>query len=300
MRAATTAIAWLAGLAILAAVSGYFVVLPQLGTPGPARDFAGMTGDPARGQYLIAAAGCVACHTDFKNKGAYLAGGPPLKTPFGTFYAPNITSHKESGIGGWTLTQFARAMVSGVSPDGRHYFPAFPYTSYTGMTARDIADLKSYLDTVKPASAPSRAHEVAWPYSDRSLIGGWKMLYFTDAPFEPVSGRSEQWSRGSYLVNVLGHCGECHTQRDYFGGATGRPHDGNSRGPDGARVPKLRSIQSKDGTKWSKDDLSASLQLGMTPTGDFLGDKMAAVVEHSTSKLTDADLAAMVEYLSSL
>ena len=278
----------------------YFAILPRLGQPGEPRDFASIAGDAERGKYLIAAAGCIACHTDFKKKGRFLAGGPALKTPFGTFYAPNITPHKQHGIGGWTLQQFSRALTAGISPKGEHYFPSFPYTSYTGMTSQDIADLKSYLDTVEPVAKQSRAHEVSWPFSDRRFVGGWKQIYFTRAAFEARTDRSAGWNRGAYLVNVLGHCGECHTQRDLLGGHIGDRHAGNSRGPNGSKVPRIKDLRTNSGEHWKKDELTMALQVGMKPSGDFMGDAMAEVVELSTSNLKTADRVAMAEYLISL
>lgn len=289
-------------LAVLAGVSSaifYWLVLPSLGLAGHARNFSRITGDRVRGQYLVAAAGCVACHTDIERKGKFLAGGPALKTPFGTFYAPNITSDAEHGIGRWSLAAFSRAITSGISPEGEHYFPAFPYTSYTGMTTQDIADIKAYLDTVPPVAVPSEAHDVRWPFSDRRFIGGWKALYFREEPFRVQSGNSKLWNRGSYLVNSLGHCGECHTQRNIFGGKTGRPQAGNSRGPEGSEVPGLRGLAAQS-PPWSKDDIVKTLELGITPSDDILDPPMAEVVDHSTSKLSPDDLSAIAEYLLSL
>ncbi len=284
-----------AGLAI-----GYFVILPQLGQPGEPRNFAGMTGDAKRGKYILTAAGCIACHTDVKQKGKFLAGGPALETPFGTFFAPNITPHKTHGIGGWSLQEFAAALIDGISPKGRHYFPSFPYTSYSGMKSQDIADLKSFLDTVEPVAKPSRPHRMIWPISDRRFVGGWKLLYFRRAEILPLSDKSAVWNRGAYLVNVLGHCGECHTQRDILGGQYGDKHAGNSRGPNGSNVPGIRKLRTASGNPWKKDELIMALQVGMMPSGDFMGDVMAEVVEHSTSKLKPEDLDAIAEYLISL
>lgn len=287
-------------LGMLGFAAVYFLALPQLGQPGKLRDFTGITGDASRGEYLIAAAGCIACHTDIKKKGKFLAGGAALKTPFGTFYAPNITPDKNHGIGGWTLAQFALALTAGISPKGEHYFPSFPYTSYTGMTAQDIADLKSYLDTVEAAAVPSRPHDLFWPFSDRRFVGGWKEVNFKPGQFEPAPGKPAAWNRGAYLVNVLGHCGECHTQRDVLGGHVGNSHAGNSRGPNGSKVPKIRDLRTGNGEHWTKDELTMALQIGMKPSGDFMGDVMAEVVEHSTGKLKPEDLSAMAEYILSL
>lgn len=280
----------LVGLVVV--VAGYVLVLPQLGRSVEPVDVSGLTGDPARGAYLAVAAGCLTCHTDYKKKGQLLAGGPAIETPFGAFYGPNITPDTEHGIGGWTAEQFSTALTAGRAPDGAHYFPSFPYTSYAAMKARDIVDIKSYLDTVPPVAEASRPHDLSWPFSDRVALGAWKHLNFNPA-------RNVDVSRGAYLVNVLGHCGECHTQRDLLGGKVGLPLAGNTNGPGGTTVPGLRRLTT-DGAPWTADNITLSLELGMKPNGDFLGDTMAEVVEHSTGKLRGKDRAAMAMYLLSL
>lgn len=284
-----------AGLALF-----YVFVLPGFGKEERALNFAGITGDGQRGKYLVEVAGCVTCHTDDKNKGAYLAGGPPLKTPFGTFFAPNITSDKTVGIGSWSVEDLGRALTAGIAPDGSHYFPAFPYTSYRNLKVQDIADLKAYLDTVGAVPKPSRRHKVSWPFSDRRFVGIWKTLYFAPNDDPAWAHKSGPAAHGAYLVNAVGHCGECHTQRDLLGGKTGPHLGGNTRGPDGTKVPGLRTLTKPDGTHWTVDDIVMSLKVGMTPSGDFLGDEMAKVVEHATSKLTPSDLQAMARYIRSL
>ena len=292
-------ILWLGALGLIVAIAGYILILPRLGQADLSAAVGGLSGDATRGEYLVIASGCIACHTDLKNKGKFLAGGAPLKTPFGTFYAPNITSDKTYGIGKWSSDQFAKAMLAGIAPDGGHYFPSFPYTSYAAMRPQDVADIKSYLDKVEPVSQPSKPHELGWPFSDRSFVGVWKELFFEPNAFKEHSDKSEAWNRGAYLVNVLGHCGECHTQRNLMGGQSGVPLAGNSNGPDGARVPGIRGLTARK-KPWSNNDLLLSLQVGMIPSGDFLGGTMAEVVAHSTSKLKPSDQAAMSEYIMRL
>ena len=283
---------WLAAIGVFCLVAGYLWVLPHLGRSTPPVSVAGLTGDSKRGAYLATAAGCLTCHTNYKTKGKLLAGGPAIKTPFGTFYGPNITPDKIHGIGRWSLEQFSKALTSGLAPNGDHYFPSFPYTSYALMRPQDIADIKSYLDAVTPVPSPSRPHDLTWPFSDRNAVGAWKLLNFNPS-------RSGTTNRGAYLVNVLGHCSECHTQRDLLGGKTGLPLAGNSNGPGGAKVPGLRGLNT-DGAIWTTDNIKLSLQVGMKPNGDFLGDTMAEVVEHSTGKLSDKDRSAMAGYLLTL
>ena len=144
-------------------------------------NYANLKGEPDRGAYVAIAGGCVVCHTDKENGGEILAGGAPLPTPFGTFHAPNITSHPQAGIGNWTLGEFVKAMVVGRSPDGAHYYPVFPYTSYTAMSPQDLVDLKSWLDTVEPVSSNAAPHEISWPFSLRVLLVGWKAMFFNTA-----------------------------------------------------------------------------------------------------------------------
>ncbi|MFT7576224.1 MAG: mono/diheme cytochrome c family protein [Alphaproteobacteria bacterium] len=283
---------WLAMIGVFFIVAGYYLVLPHLGRSTVAVTVTGLTGDPKRGAYVATAAGCLTCHTDYKHKGKLLAGGPAIKTPFGTFYGPNITPDENHGIGGWSLEQFSKVLTTGVAPNGNHYFPSFPYASYALMKAQDIADIKSYLSTVAAVGIPSRRHDLPWPFSDRNVVGAWKFINFN-----PVD--AEKMTRGAYLVNVLGHCTECHTQRDLLGGKTGVSLAGNTNGPSGARIPGLRGLAT-DATPWTAENIKLSLQVGMKPNGDFLGGTMAEVVEHSTAKLSGGDRAEIAKYLLSL
>ncbi len=283
---------WSAMIGLACVIAGYWFVLPKLGRSTPPVAVAGVTGDAKRGAYLAIAAGCLTCHTDYKKKGKLLAGGPAIKTPFGTFYGPNITPDKTHGIGDWSLLQFSKALTSGIAPDGNHYFPSFPYTSYAFMKPQDVADIKTYLDKVTPVASASRPHDLAWPFSDRSAVGAWKLINFNPS-------EAAKMTRGAYLVNVLGHCTECHTQRDFLGGKTGLPLAGNTNGPGGSIIPRLRNLVT-DGAAWTADNIKLSLQLGMKPNGDFLGETMAEVIEHSTAKLSDEDRAEIAKYLLSL
>jgi mono/diheme cytochrome c family protein len=299
MRRLFKALFGLMALGAIGFLVTYFIVLPNLAVSGEPRNLSALQGDPKQGAYLASAGGCIACHTELKKKGKLFAGGPALKTPFGTFYAPNITPDPKHGIGDWTLAQFANALTRGISPDGRHYFPAFPYTSYTGMTNQHLADLKAYLDTVAAVAQPSRPHALTWPFSDRRFVAAWKALYFESRRFQPKPDRPSDWNRGAYLVNVLGHCGECHTQRDPLGGKTGTPLAGNTRGPEGTKVPSIHNLGSA-AEPWSKDQLVLGLQVGMKPSGDFMGGDMAQVIAHSTGKLKPEDLSAIASYLLSM
>lgn len=249
-----------------------------------------VSGDPARGEYIAAIGGCVACHTNSDDGGKPLAGGLPVKTPFGTFYSPNITSDKTLGIGNWSMDDFMKAMTAGLSPNGEHYYPAFPYTSYSTMSVQDLVDLKAWLDTVDPVTAENTLHDVQWPVSNRGALLIWKAIYF-----DPLRSFDNN-DRGNYLVNGPGHCGECHSPRQLSGGISDHSLSGNSNGPDGEPVPGITSIDLAD---WVAEDLELFLEVGMTPSGDFTGGHMADVIEYSTGQLTPDDRVAITKYLLS-
>lgn len=253
-----------------------------------------------RGGYLVTAGGCVSCHTDFKKKGPSFAGGAPIVTPFGTFYPPNITPDKDHGIGNWSDDDFIVAMREGRNPDGAHYFPAFPYTSYTKITTDDLRDMKAYLFSLPAVAMPSTPHDVPFPFSWRFLQTGWKLLFFSEGEFKPDPARSVAENRGAYLANALTHCGECHTPRNMLGGLdTGRWMAGTRDGPEGEPVPNL-TPDPETGLKWSETEIFDYLKTGATPEFDFAGSLMADVIEHNTSKLTDEDLQAIAAYLKTL
>ena len=263
----------------------------------PAVDAAG---DAARGEYVLAMGGCVACHTDEKNGGAFLAGGRALPTPFGTFYSSNITSDTKTGIGGWTTGEFVRAMREGLSPDGQHYYPAFPYPSYAKMTEQDLVDLKAYLDTVEPVEGAVRSHDLGFPFSIRQTLAVWKLLFLDDSPFEPDPTESESWNRGAYLVRGPGHCGECHSPRNLLGGPDlERYLAGNPVGAEGKATPNITPHETGI-ADWTAVDIAFSLESGLTPDYDSFGGGMGEVVNDGTSKLSSEDREAIADYLLSL
>lgn len=257
---------------------------------------------PTRGEYLLHVAGCVTCHTRLDDEGPRLAGGPPLESRFGTFYAPNITPDPEHGIGAWSREDFLRAMTRGVAPDGRRYYPAFPYTAYTGMDQADLDALWAYLSTeVEAVAEPDRPHELPWYARLPFAMGIWQWLFFEEGATTRSPERSERWNRGAYLADTLAHCGECHTPR----GPLGTPiehmrYAGTEQGPGGSTVPNITPHRDTGIGGWSPDDLAFFLEIGMTPEGDFTGDKMADVVEYGTGRMTPADREALAEYVLSL
>lgn len=250
-----------------------------------------------RGRYIFDAAGCFGCHTGDKGEGPALAGDRPLETPFGAFHTPNITPDPAHGIGRWTFADFEAAMREGRRPDGSYYYPAFPYTSYTGVSDADLADLWAYLQTVAPQPKPSQSHDLSFPFNQRWLMGVWQALFFTPGRSETPAGRSPEWQRGAYLVEVLGHCGECHSPRNAFGAVDRDAALAGNGEADHSRVPGIRSADLRD---WSEVDIATMLKSGMMPDGDFVGGEMAEVVENSTSRLTHTDRGAIAVYLKSL
>ena len=253
-----------------------------------------------RGRYVFQAAGCLGCHTDAKNDGAALAGGRALATPFGTFYTPNITPDPVTGIGAWREADFLTALREGSSPEGDPYYPAFPYTSYSGMTDQDMRDLFAYLMAQPPVRQENRGHDLDFPYNLRFTLGIWQALFFEAGAFAPEAGKDSAWNRGAYLVRHLGHCGECHSPRGFLGAVDGdRELAGNPEGPEGGKVPNLTPGPGGLGD-WSESDIAYALKSGITPEGDFLSDAMGEVIDNSTSQLSDEDLAAISKYLKDL
>ncbi len=254
-----------------------------------------------RGAYVFAAAGCAECHTDKKGHGKPLAGGRALKTPFGTFYSPNITPDPQYGIGRWSDADFRRALREGIGPNGTHYFPVFPYPSFTNMTDADIRDLRAYLVTLRPVAQPNKPHQIKFPFGFRPLMAVWNRLYLARGPFRPDPARSAAWNRGAYLVQALGHCGECHTPRDALGALDwDRPLSGTERGPEGNTVPNITPDKETGIGDWSERDIAYLLETGFKPDGDVVADGMSEVVDDSTSRLGPEDRAAIAQYLKSL
>lgn len=254
-----------------------------------------------RGEYVFRAAGCTGCHTDSDNNGPWLAGGRALHTPFGTFHTPNITPHPQYGIGRWRLEDFERAMREGIDPDGRHYYPAFPYTSYTRLRRQDVTALWDYLRTVPPVARANRSHDLPWYLSFRPLLWFWKSLFFEPGEFVDRADRSAQWNRGAYLAQAMAHCAECHTPRNLLGALELRlRYAGVRDGPEGESAPNITPHNETGIGRWSADDIAYYLQSGATPVGDYAGGLMAAVIDEGLGELPEADLVAIAAYLKSL
>jgi mono/diheme cytochrome c family protein len=255
-------------------------------------------GDAKRGEYLAKAGGCLGCHTVEAQEGAKekpvpFAGGRALKTPFGTFYGPNITPHPEAGIGKWSEADFIRAMREGRRPDGAHYFPAFPYPSFTLIADAELRDLWAYLRSLPQSNRQAEPHELGILYRWRFSVSMWKWMFFDQGPLKPDAAKSAQLNRGEYLVRALGHCGECHTPRSSLGGPK------KDRFLAGAKdvAPNLTPTRLKP---WSDADLRNFLTTGLTADGDVPAKEMGEVIANTTSQLTPQDLDAMIAYLRSL
>ena len=262
----------------------------------------GHAADPANGRTVFFAGGCASCHAAPGAKGSAkltLAGGLELKTPFGVFVVPNISPDPQAGIGGWTDTDFVNAMTRGLSPDGRHYYPAFPYASYQHMTLVDLVDLKAFLDTLPRSDNVARDHDLKFPYSFRRGLGLWKLAYLDGRPFRSDPDKSDAYNRGAYLVKGPGHCGECHTSRDRFGGTDFSAWLAGAPLMEGKGfVPNL--TPHADGLKtWSKADIAYYLETGFTPDFDSVGGAMVAVQEN-TAQLPARDRQAIATYLSEI
>ena len=252
----------------------------------------------ANGEIIFNAGGCASCHAvpDQPDR-TRLGGGVAIKSPFGTFYAPNISSDPTDGIGKWTDAQFVNAVMHGVSPSGQHYFPAFPYTSYQQARREDVLDLFAYLKTLPAVAGKVRDQDVSFPFNIRRNIGIWKFLFMDGKPFVADGTKSPQWNRGAYLVNSFGHCAECHSPRNALGGIISGERFAGGPNPEGEGwVP---NITQKRLGEWSVKDIAYFLKTGELPDGDSVGGAMTRVIKN-TSQLSDEDLAAMADYLKSL
>jgi mono/diheme cytochrome c family protein len=252
----------------------------------------------ANGLTTFNAGGCSSCHAvPGQPDRTKLGGGLAIPSPFGTFYAPNISRDPADGIGRWSEAEFVRAVTQGISPAGYHYFPAFPYTSYAHARVEDIRDLFAYLKTLEPVPGKARDHDVPFPFNIRRNIGIWKLLFMDGKPLMPDPAHSPGWNRGAYLVNGLGHCAECHSPRNSLGGIIAAQRFAGGPNPEGEGwVP---NITQKGIGDWSEKDITHFLETGELPEGDTASGSMTRVIKN-TSQLSPEDRAAIAEYLKSL
>src|SRR6202790_1882187 len=284
---------------VLAGVAGFGIYWWLTATPAVSA-VAALAHAPnlANGLTTFNAGGCSSCHAvPGQPDRLRLGGGLAIPSPFGTFYAPNISPDPTDGIGRWTEAEFVHAVTRGISPTGFHYFPAFPYTSYAHARVEDIRDLFAYVKTLPAVSGKVRDHDVPFPLDVRRNIGIWKLLFMDGTPFRPDGARSDRWNRGAYLVNSLGHCAECHSPRNLLGGIVTAQRFAGGPNPEGEGwVP---NITQKGLANWSENDFAYFLETGEMPDGDKAAGSMARVIRN-TSQLSPEDRAAMAEYLKSL
>ena len=276
---------WATGLALICAGLGLYLTWPAALS---AKEVAALpVGDALRGETVFWAGGCASCHAAPKTEGAAhltLAGGLELKTDFGTFVAPNISSSVDHGIGAWPIGDFASAMLKGVSPDGFHYYPSFPYGSYARMTGQDISDLYLFLKTLPASDNVPPDNQLTFPFNIRAAIGGWKLFFLNSDPRVAIDSTNALLARGQYLVEGPGHCGECHTPRNLIGGFTSNSWLSGAPNPDGeGRIPNI-TPGAKDIGDWSESELVAYFETGFTPDFDSVGGSMVSV-QKNLSKL---------------
>ncbi|NNE81968.1 MAG: c-type cytochrome [Silicimonas sp.] len=257
--------------------------------------FANLSGDAANGETVYFAGGCASCHKAEGSEDALsLPGGRRFTTPFGTFVAPNISSDAATGIGDWTVVQFASALLNGTSPEGRHYFPAFPYTTYARMTDQDVVDLWAFMQTLPAEDRANEPHDIGFPFNIRLSLGPWKVLFLDRDWVQPAD--TPELQRGRYLVEALGHCAECHTPRNILGGAKTASWMGGAPNPSGkGKIPDI-TPKSFD---WSATDIAYYLESGFTPEFDSAGGEMAEVVANM-ARLSPEDRAAIAAYVKAL
>ncbi|MEQ8373330.1 MAG: cytochrome c [Roseibium aggregatum] len=292
-------------LAVVAAGAGWFLSAPTKLSEAQLAAIA--EGDASQGELVFWAGGCTSCHAakdaagDDKLK---LGGGLRLETPFGVFVAPNISSSTADGIGAWSLADFANAMTHGTSPDGRNYYPAFPYTSYARMSGEDIGNLFAFMKTLPSVNGKTPPHELGFPFNIRRGLGLWKRLFLDPSPViaAPSSGNEVDaalWDRGRYLVEGPGHCGECHTARNLAGGLDLAKWLGGAPAPTAeGRIPDITPVDGGFGS-WSASDIAYYLESGFTPEYDSVGGEMVHVQENM-AKLPASDREAIAAYLKAI
>ena len=254
-----------------------------------------------RGAYIARTSNCISCHTDVKDGSPLLGGGRPIITKFGTFFSPNITADPINGIGQWTLEDFRNALTQGISPQGEHYYPVFPYTSFSAMSAADSQDLWRYLKSVQPFKTVNRKHQIKFPFSLSLALRLWKKAFFRFKLFQFNPEKSLRWNRGIYLVEVLGHCQECHSPRNFMGALSKKSAYSGAKHPtDDGYIPNITPDPTSGIGHWDEDDISWFLETGFLPDGDITSGVMAEIVETSTSQLTTGDRQAIATFLKSL
>jgi len=249
-----------------------------------------------RGKTLVNSGDCISCHTADPAKP--FAGGVRIETPFGAIYTPNLTPDRDTGIGAWSDDDFYRAMHEGIAPDGSRYYPAFPYPYFTRLTRPDVMAIRAYLATLPSVRNTPQPAALRWPLNHRNVMRGWNLLFFKPATFQPDATRSDDWNRGAYLVTGAGHCGACHTPKNFLGA------DQSDKALRGSAIagwyaPRLDAAPRTGLKTWSVADITEYLKTGRSAKSHAAG-PMAEVVSNSTSKMADADIHAIAVYLKEL
>lgn len=298
-RRARRVLAAIAGLSVLAAISFWWLTRPD---PLPATALPEHVADLANGEVLYHAGSCFACHhpPESADEPTLPSGGAPFKTPIGSFYPQNITPDADTGIGGWSEIDFVNAMARGLAPDGRHYFPAFPYMAYRAMPLSDLLDLRAYLMSLRPVSAAHPPHAVPQLGLLRRGVGLWKRIALRRPPFLPASDGSASWRRGAYLVNAPGHCGECHTPKNWMMLEDLKHYMAGGPHPEGeGKVPSLRGLVAREKYE-DASQLTLALRHGEEFGYEDLSSGGMGRIQANLAELPEQDLAAIAEYLLSL
>ncbi len=293
----------IAALLAAAVLAAWWITEPRTIAAGDLPDH---TPDPYAGERVFWAGGCASCHAspvDGKRATGedklLLGGGLELDTPYGVFHVPNISSHERDGVGGWSMIDFVNAMQRGVSPDGRHYYPSFPYTAYAKMAVEDVMDLRAYLATLPPVEGDGGDHTLGFPWNVRRGLGAWKRRYLDTGWVVDFDTPEVALERGREIVEGAGHCGECHTPRDTFGGLIADRWLGGAPNPEGrGRIPNI-TPGGENTSGWTAADIAYYLETGFTPDFDTVGGSMAAVQENM-AMLSKADREAIAAYLLSI
>ncbi len=287
----------IAALGVIVFVGLWFAsaARPAFITPSSISDLAG---NADRGRLVFAAGDCASCHASpGQPDRLLLGGGLALASPFGTFRVPNISPDPNDGIGRWTASDLGNALISGVSPSGKHYYPALPYTSFTHMTLADVSDLMAYLHTLQPVTGRAPPHELSPIFRIRRAIGLWKMLFFSQGPSPVGASQGGELERGRYIVETIGHCAECHSSRNELGAIEPSTRFAGGIDPEGVGfVPNITPARIGS---WSVDQIVEVLTSGRTPHGRKIGSTMADVVTN-TAMLPESDRRAIAVYLKSL
>lgn len=289
---------WILLSAGASCLAGQAFVFWLFGQNDPAaRELSDVLGNAERGAYIAQVSGCTGCHTNRDKGGSFLAGGPAIKTPMGVFFPPNITSDKNAGIGLWDLKSFANALTLGVSPDGSHYYPVFPYWSYANLSDQDIADLWAAFQTTTRSATPSVEHRPVFPAADRRLLVSWKRLTGRTKTLAPRPDRSPEWNRGAYLALGPGQCMSCHAQGSFVEKLKWWAIVDATEGVVLPRPAPDLDAEKLKRRKWNKNGIVTALRSGTKPSGESFTGEMASAVANTTSHMSDSDLSALATYL---